>query len=136
MVPGQTASRQTPAPTPPAATPQSGSQTGNTPASSGQPAQPGTTPATPKAQSITVLQVVEKPTRETTVGDILLGSVGFVGFVLLAALVVGLLAGSLFILVKRMLPDNTFNGQTAEEAALKLNALSDSPPERAPAKRA
>jgi hypothetical protein len=77
-------------------------------------------PATP-SQTITVVQVVEKPTRETSVGDILLGSVGLVGFVLLAAVLVGLLAGWAFIVFKRLRPDNRFNGQTAEEISMKLN---------------
>ena len=77
-------------------------------------------PARP-AQPVTVVEIVEMPTRETSVGDILLGSVGFVGFVLLCALLVGLVAGSLFILVKRLRPDNQFNGQTADEISMKLN---------------
>lgn len=47
-----------------------------------------------------VVQVVEEPTRETSVADILLGAVGFVGFALIAAAVVGLLAGGLFILYR------------------------------------
>jgi hypothetical protein len=47
-----------------------------------------------------VVRVVEEPTRETSVADILLGAVGFVGFVLIAAAVVGLLAGGLFILFR------------------------------------
>lgn len=71
---------------------------------------------------MTVVQFVERPTRETGVGDILLGSVGFVGFVLLAAFVVGILAGGLFIVFKRLRPDNAFNGQTADESSLKLNS--------------
>jgi hypothetical protein len=50
-----------------------------------------------------VVRVVEAPTRETTVADVLMGAVGFVGFVLLAALVVGLVAGLVFILVRRLL---------------------------------
>jgi hypothetical protein len=102
MVTGQPAPNQAPA-TPPAS----------------QPAAPPR-PATP-AQPITVVQIVEKPTRETSVGDILLGSVGLVAFVLMAAMLVGLLAGWFFIFVKRLRPDNQFNGQTAEETSLKLN---------------
>ena len=47
-----------------------------------------------------VVRVVEEPTRETSVADILLGAVGFVGFVLVAAAVVGILAGGLFILYR------------------------------------
>jgi uncharacterized membrane protein len=69
------------------------------------------------------VQVVAPPTRETGVGDILLGSVGFVGFVLLAAFLVGLVAGGAFILVKRLRPDNAFNGQSADESSLKLSSF-------------
>jgi hypothetical protein len=81
-------------------------------------------PVTQSAQPITVVQIVEPPTRETSVGDILLGSVGFVGFVLIAAFVVGLVAGVLLIAVKKLRPSNTFNGQNADESSLKLNSLS------------
>jgi hypothetical protein len=48
-----------------------------------------------------VVRIVEEPTRETTVADILLGAVGFVGAVLLAALLVGFLAGVIFIIVRK-----------------------------------
>ena len=128
MVPGQTPSNQpSPATTPtappaPTAKPAAAAPSKPEVFETGPPA---TTPAVPKAQSVTVVQMIEKPTRETTVGDILLGSVGFVGMALLAALVVGLVAGGVLIFVKRLLPDNAFNGQSAEESALKLNALSD-----------
>lgn len=136
MVPGQTPrSQPSPATTP------SGQATPTPPAQPGtaspaapevsQTSPPAAKPVVPRAQSVTVVQMVERPTRETSVGDILLGSVGFVGMVLLAALVVGLVAGSVFIFVKRLLPDNAFNGQSAEEAALKLNALEDSEPQAA-----
>ena len=101
--------------------------TSTIPATAAPARSPGSTPAIPgAAKPITVVQVVERPTREISVGDILLGSVGFVGTALLAALLVGLLAGAVFIFVKRLLPGNTFNGQTADDAALKLNSLSDS----------
>lgn len=49
-----------------------------------------------------VVRVVDAPTRETTVADILIGAVGFVGAVLLAALVVGLLAGGVFIAIRKL----------------------------------
>jgi hypothetical protein len=49
-----------------------------------------------------IVRVVEPPTPETTVADVLLGAVGLVGIVLLAAFVVGIVAGGLFILVKHM----------------------------------
>ena len=47
------------------------------------------------------MKVVDAPTPETSIADILIGAVGFVGFVLLAAAAVGLVAGLLFFLVRR-----------------------------------
>ncbi len=44
-----------------------------------------------------VVRVVEAPTPETNVADVLMGAVGLVGFVLLASFVVGLIAGGAFI---------------------------------------
>ncbi len=78
----------------------------------------------PQAVTPIVVQVVDEPSRETGVGDILLGAVGVVGMVLLAALIVGLIVGGAFILFHRWRPDNAFNGQSADESTLKLNSLS------------
>jgi hypothetical protein len=49
-----------------------------------------------------IVRVVEPPTPETTVADVLLGAVSLVGFLLVAAFVVGIAAGVLFILFKRV----------------------------------
>jgi hypothetical protein len=79
--------------------------------------------ATPtQGQPVTIVQVVEKPSQEISVADILLGSVGFVGLALVTAAVVGLLAGAVLILLKRLRPSNHLNGQDAEETALRLNS--------------
>jgi len=48
-----------------------------------------------------VVQVVQSPTEETSVADVLIGAVGFVGAVIVAALVAGLLAGALFIAFRK-----------------------------------
>lgn len=56
----------------------------------------------PQPYTPIVVQVAEEPTRETTVADILLGAVGFVGVVLLAALVVGIVAGAAFYYVRKI----------------------------------
>lgn len=74
------------------------------------------------AQPVTIVQVVEQPSREISVADILLGSVGFVGLALLAAAVVGLVAGAALILLQRLRPSNPLNGQDADETALHLNS--------------
>lgn len=71
-----------------------------------------------------VVQVVDEPSREMGMGDVLLGAVGVVGAILIAALVFGLVVGWAFILFQRWRPENAFNGQTADESTLKLNSLS------------
>lgn len=75
-----------------------------------------------RGQTVTIVQVAEKPSQEISVADILLGSVGFVGLALVAAAVVGLLAGALMIVLKRLRPDNHLNGQDADQTALRLNS--------------
>jgi hypothetical protein len=78
--------------------------------------------ATPtQGQPVTIVQVVEQPSREISVADILLGSVGIVGLALVAAAVVGVIAGGLLILFKRFRPGNHLNGQDADETVLRLN---------------
>lgn len=49
-----------------------------------------------------IVRVVEEPVRETSIADVILGSLGLVGVMLFAALVLGLLLGGALILVKRM----------------------------------
>jgi len=48
------------------------------------------------------VRVVEQPVRETTIADVVVGSIGLVGVLLLTALVLGLLLGGGLILVKRL----------------------------------
>jgi hypothetical protein len=55
----------------------------------------------PQPVTPTVVKIIDAPTPETSVADILIGAVGLVGFVLLAAALVGLVAGVLFFLVRR-----------------------------------
>jgi hypothetical protein len=49
-----------------------------------------------------MVRVVEQPVPETTIADVIFGSIGLVGVMLLAALVLGLLLGGALILVKRL----------------------------------
>ncbi len=50
-----------------------------------------------------VVEVIKQPpiTPELTMGDVVLGAVGFTGAVMIAAAVAGLLAGALFIWFRR-----------------------------------
>jgi hypothetical protein len=47
-----------------------------------------------------VVQSVGKPTRETSVYDILIGSVGLIGAILIGALLFGILLGVLLVTVR------------------------------------
>ena len=49
-----------------------------------------------------IVRVVEQPVHETTISDVILGSLGLVGVLLAAALLLGLLLGGGLVLFKRM----------------------------------
>ena len=49
-----------------------------------------------------MVRIVEQPVRETTISDVIFGSIGLVGVMLLAALLLGLLLGGGLILLKRL----------------------------------
>ena len=49
-----------------------------------------------------MVRVVEQPVRETTIADVILGSLGLVGVMLIAALLLGLLLGGGLVLYKRL----------------------------------
>jgi hypothetical protein len=50
-----------------------------------------------------IIQTVRQPpiTREITMGDVVLGAVGFVGVVMIAAAIAGLVIGIVVVIVKR-----------------------------------
>jgi hypothetical protein len=49
-----------------------------------------------------MVRVVEQPVRETTIADVILGSLGLVGVLLMSALVLGALLGGGLVLYKRL----------------------------------
>ena len=49
-----------------------------------------------------IVRVVEEPVKETTIADVILGSLGLVGVMLLSALLLGLLLGGALLLYKRL----------------------------------
>ena len=49
-----------------------------------------------------MVRVVEQPVHETTISDVIFGSIGLVGVLLVAALLLGVLLGGGLILVKRL----------------------------------
>ena len=64
---------------------------------------PAPSPAPSPAPGPIIVQTVRQPpiTREITMGDVVLGAVGFVGVVMIAAAVAGLLIGIVVVMVKR-----------------------------------
>jgi hypothetical protein len=49
-----------------------------------------------------IVRVIEQPVHETTIGDVILGSLGLVGVLLLSALLLGLLLGGALVGYKRL----------------------------------
>ncbi len=64
-----------------------------------------------------VVRIVDPPSTDTSVADVLIGAVGFVGAVTIAALVVGLLAGAAFILFRK-LREQSDDGQNASTGSI------------------
>jgi len=50
-----------------------------------------------------IIETVRQPpiTREITMGDVVLGAVGFVGVIMIAAAIAGLLVGIVVVMIKR-----------------------------------
>lgn len=73
-------------------------------------------------QAITpvIVRTVDPPTREVTPGDVLLEAVMLTGAILALALLVGLVAGAVFIGLKILRPHNPFNGEASQEVRLGL----------------
>ena len=67
-----------------------------------------------------LVRVVGPATEEVTLGDVLLNALGLTGAITVAALVLGIVLGGLFILYRRRHPHNHFNGETSDELSLKL----------------
>jgi hypothetical protein len=53
-------------------------------------------------QAPIIVRVVEEPVDETTIADVILGSLGLVGVMLISALLLGLLLGAAMVLYKRL----------------------------------
>ncbi|MBI2222290.1 MAG: hypothetical protein HYU53_13915 [Acidobacteria bacterium] len=62
-----------------------------------------------------IVRVVEEPARETTVVDVLLGSIGLTGLVLLIAAIAGLALGGILVWLKKRRGDSLeITAQTLE----------------------
>ena len=53
-------------------------------------------------QNPIIVRVIEEPVDETTIGDVIFGSLGLVGVMLLSALLLGLLLGGGLVVYKRL----------------------------------
>jgi uncharacterized protein YacL len=49
-----------------------------------------------------IVRIIEQPVKETSIGDVIFGSLGLVGILLVSALLLGLLLGGILIGVKRL----------------------------------
>ena len=67
-----------------------------------------------------LVRVIGPPSDEVTLGDVVLGALGLTGAITVAAIVLGIVLGVLFILYRRRHPHNHFNGETSDEMSLKL----------------
>jgi hypothetical protein len=63
-----------------------------------------------------MVRIVEQPVRGTTISDVIVGSIGLVGVLLLTALVLGLLLGGGLILVKRLTARDGLDARNEAEA--------------------
>ena len=65
-----------------------------------------------------IVRVIGPPTDSATLGDILLRALGLTGVITLVALLLGIVLGGLFILVRIRSPRNAFNGENSGELSL------------------
>ena len=70
----------------------------------------------PQPNSPILVRVVEQPVHETTISDVVFGSIGLVGVLLVAALLLGLLLGGGLILVKRLTARDGLDARRDAEA--------------------
>jgi hypothetical protein len=68
----------------------------------------------PQPNSPIIVRVVEQPVHETTISDVIFGSIGLVGVLLLAALLLGVGLGFGLIGLKRLRARDGLDTQEAE----------------------
>jgi ABC-type amino acid transport system permease subunit len=67
-----------------------------------------------------LVRIIGPPSDALTLGDVLLGALGLTGAITVAAMVLGIVLGGVFILYRRSHPHNHFNGESSDEMSLKL----------------
>lgn len=63
-----------------------------------------------------IVRVVEQPVHETTISDVILGSLGLVGVLLVSALLLGLLLGGGLIVYKRLTAKDGLDPEGEQES--------------------
>jgi hypothetical protein len=79
-----------------------------------------------QAQPVTplIVKIVERPTKEISVADILLGSIGITGLFLVGAAILGLVLGGAFIMVRRWRDARSIDSES-EASAFQLTVPRD-----------
>jgi len=67
-----------------------------------------------------LVRVVGPAADEVTLGDVLINALGLTGAITVAAIVLGVVLGGLFILYRRRRPHNYFNGESSDEMSLRV----------------
>jgi hypothetical protein len=70
----------------------------------------------PQPNEPIMVRVVEQPVHETTISDVVLGSLGLVGVLLVSALVLGVLLGGGLVLFKRLTARDGIDAQRDAES--------------------
>jgi hypothetical protein len=70
----------------------------------------------PQSNEPIMVRVVEQPVHETTISDVVLGSLGLVGVLLVSALVLGVLLGGGLVLFKRLTARDGIDAQGDAES--------------------
>ena len=67
-----------------------------------------------------LVRVVGPESDAVTLGDVIVNALGLTGAITVAAIVLGIVLGGIFILYRLRHPYNQFNGETSDEMSLKL----------------
>jgi hypothetical protein len=80
----------------------------------------------PQQVTTVMVRIVQTPTKELNVADLIVSGLGLTGLILLGSLLIGGALGGVFVLFKRWRPQNPFNGQASQTHGLHLTAIPDS----------
>ena len=84
----------------------------------------------PQQVTPVIVRVVQAPTKELNVADLIVSGLGLTGLMLLGSLLVGGVLGGLFVLFKMWRPMNPLNGQASQTHGLHLTSFPEPPTEK------